>query len=145
MPERWTRAVLRYRVPILLCWLAVLGVGVVASIRLPGLLSNTFTVPGTDSDRARIILAREFGERPDGVFTVVFSVPRPSDRVVRAKLQRELNAAAAPSPPAARGRFKPAAGFSSAASTRRSTCSTRRATRRGCARSSAPAAGRART
>ncbi len=94
MPERWTRAVLRYRVPILICWLAVLGVGIVASIRLPGLLSNTFTVPGTDSDRARIILAREFGGRPDGVFTVVFSVPRPSDRVVRGRLQRELNAAA---------------------------------------------------
>ena len=94
MPERWTRAVLRFRVPILLCWLAVLAVGVVASIRLPGLLSNTFTVPGTDSDRARVILAREFGERPDGVFTVVFRVPRPSDKVVRARLQRELRAAA---------------------------------------------------
>ncbi len=94
MPERWTRAVLRFRVPILLCWLAVLTVGVVASIRLPGLLSNTFTVPGTDSDRARVILAREFGERPDGVFTVVFPVAHPSDRAVRARLQRELRVAA---------------------------------------------------
>ena len=94
MPERWTRAVLRFRVPILLCWLAVLAVGIVASIRLPALLSNTFTVPGTDSDRARVILAREFGERPDGVFTVVFRVARPSDRTVRARLQRDLNRAA---------------------------------------------------
>ena len=94
MPERWTRAVLRYRVPVLLCWLAVLCVGVVASIRLPGLLSNTFTVPGTDSDRARVILAHEFGERPDGVFTVVFPVRHPSDRALQARLRRELAAAA---------------------------------------------------
>ncbi|HYA09451.1 MAG TPA: MMPL family transporter, partial [Gaiellaceae bacterium] len=94
MPERWTRAVLRFRLPILLCWLVVLGVGVVPSIRLPGLLSNTFTVPGTDSDRARVILARAFGERPDGVFTVVFRVRHPSDRALRTRLQRELRAAA---------------------------------------------------
>ena len=112
MPERWTRAVLRYRVPILLCWLAVLGVGVVASIRLPGLLSNTFTVPGTDSDRARIILAREFGERPDGVFTVVFSVPRPSDRVVRATAAaRAERGGARSSPPAAPGQLQSGGGI----------------------------------
>ena len=94
MPERWTRAVLRLRVPVLLCWLAVLGVGIVASLRLTPLLSNTFNVPGTDSDRARVILARAFGERPDGVFTVVFRVRHPSDRTLRARLQRRLAAAA---------------------------------------------------
>ena len=94
MPERWTRSVLRFRVPVLLCWLAVLGVGIVASLRLTPLLSNTFTVPGTDSDRARVILARDFGERPDGVFTVIFRVRHPSDRALRARLQRRLAAAA---------------------------------------------------
>ncbi|HLY94434.1 MAG TPA: MMPL family transporter [Gaiellaceae bacterium] len=90
MPERWTRAVLRHRVPILLCWLAVLGAGVFASLRLPALLSNVFTVPGTDSDRARVILERGFGERPDGVFTIVFRAPNSE----RATLQRELDGAA---------------------------------------------------
>ena len=111
MPERWTRAVLRFRVPILLCWLAVLAVGVVASIRLPGLLSNTFTVPGTDSDRARVILAREFGERPDGVFTVVFPVAHPSDRIVRARLRRELRAAARLVPTGSAGQLQSGGGI----------------------------------
>ena len=89
MPERWTRAVLRFRGPVLLCWLAVLAVGVVASLRLPGLLANVFTVPGTQSDRARLILQHDFGERPDGVFTVVFRA-----KTGRAALQHELARAA---------------------------------------------------
>jgi RND superfamily putative drug exporter len=90
VPERWTRIVLRARVPILCAWLAVLVVGVVAATRLTPLLTNVFTVPGTDSDRARVILTRDFGERPDGVFTVVFRAPRSA----RAGLQRRLAAAA---------------------------------------------------
>ncbi len=89
MPERWTRAVLRLRGPVLLCWLAVLAVGVVASLRLPSLLANVFTVPGTQSDRARLILQHDFGERPDGIFTVVFRA-----KTGRAALQHELAAAA---------------------------------------------------
>ena len=77
VPERWTRAVLRFRVPgARSAWLAVLAVGVVAADALPQPLSNVFTVPGTESDTARQILQRHFGERPDGVFTVVFRAPR---------------------------------------------------------------------
>ncbi len=78
---------LRRRVPVLVCWLLVLVVGIVAAIRLPALLSDVFTVPGTESDRARQILERDFGERPDGVFTVVFRAQRSS----RADLQRKLD------------------------------------------------------
>jgi RND superfamily putative drug exporter len=59
--------------------------GVLASARLPALLSNTFAVPGTDSDRARVILDRGFGERPDGTFTVVFRAPRATP-ALRARL-----------------------------------------------------------
>jgi len=72
MSERWTRAVLRVRIPVLLAWAAILVAGFVASLHLSRLLADVFTVPGTDSDRARLILQREFGDRPDGVFTVVF-------------------------------------------------------------------------
>jgi putative drug exporter of the RND superfamily len=89
VPELWTRGVLRFRVPVLLCWLAVVAAGVVAATRLTPLLSNSFTVPGTDSERARTILARDFGERTDGVFTVVFA-----GGGNRAALQRRLEAAA---------------------------------------------------
>ena len=84
MPERWTRAVLRFRLPILLCWIAIAAVGVFGGLRLSGLLATSFAVPGTDSERARTILAQEFRERTDGTFTVVFRA-RPSQRV-RARL-----------------------------------------------------------
>src|SRR3954451_18471412 len=76
VPERWTRAVLRFRVPMLLAWLAVLVAGAFATAALPKHLSNVFTVPGTESDTARQILQHHFGERSDGVFTVVFRAPR---------------------------------------------------------------------
>ncbi len=72
MLERWTRGVVRFRALVLAGWLAVLIVGAFASTRLSPLLANSFSVPGTDSERARQILQRRFGERPDGTFTVVF-------------------------------------------------------------------------
>ena len=78
MHERWTRSVIRARLPILAAWAAVLVAGFVASLHLSGLLADVFTVPGTDSDDARIILQREFGERPDGVFTIVFPSTPPA-------------------------------------------------------------------
>jgi RND superfamily putative drug exporter len=70
--ERWTRGVIRFRVVVLVFWLTVLVVGIVASTRLSALLANSFSVPGTGSERARQLLQAHFGERPDGTFTVVF-------------------------------------------------------------------------
>ena len=49
MLERWTRLVLRFRLVVLICWLAVAVFGSYASARLPERLSNSFAVPGTDS------------------------------------------------------------------------------------------------
>ncbi len=98
MPERWTQAVLRYQSLVVACWIVVLVVGVGASTRLPGLLSNSFAVPGTDSDRARALLERSFGERTDGTFTAVFHVAKPSDKDVRRNIERRLAHAAAAIP-----------------------------------------------
>jgi putative drug exporter of the RND superfamily len=88
--ERWTRVVLRFRLAVLVVWLLVLVFGTWAATRLPGLLSNSFAVPGTDSDRAETILMRHFGERAEGSFTVVFRTPRPNDPATRASLTRRL-------------------------------------------------------
>ena len=82
---------LRFRVPVLLAWLAVLVVGAFAAVALPQHLSNVFTVPGTESDKARQLLQQHFGERPDGVFTVVFVARRSG----LAAAQHRLNRAAA--------------------------------------------------
>jgi RND superfamily putative drug exporter len=71
---RWTRLVVRLRWPVLALWLVLIAVGVVASRDLHRLTSNQFSVPGTDSERARLILQRRFGDRSDGQFLVVFRV-----------------------------------------------------------------------
>ncbi|MGB2953338.1 MAG: MMPL family transporter [Gaiellaceae bacterium] len=92
--ERWTRLVLRFRWPILVGWLVVILVGGWSSTRLSALLSNTFNVPGTDSDRARAILQEHFGDRSDGAFNVVFRVPNAQAPAVRRRLQLALDRAA---------------------------------------------------
>src|SRR3954453_1389163 len=106
--ERWTRFVLRFRWPILVAWLAVLLVGGFAFMRLSSLLSNEFSVPGTDSERARVILQRHFGDRSDGAFTVVFRLRDGVDRAVYARLQGELDRAARVVPDSTPRRLVPA-------------------------------------
>jgi putative drug exporter of the RND superfamily len=75
---RWTRFVLRLRWAVLGFWLIVLLGGGYASTRLSPLLQNTFTVPGTDSERARHILEQHFGDRSDGQFLVIYRVRQES-------------------------------------------------------------------
>src|SRR3954466_12297071 len=90
---RWTRVVLRFRWPILASWLVILLAGAVATTRLPPLLSNTFTVPGTDSERARTILQHHFGDRGGGEFLIVYRV-RNGAPGTRLKLERSIRRAA---------------------------------------------------
>jgi putative drug exporter of the RND superfamily len=92
--ERWTRWMLRYRWVIVAAWLVVLVGGGWSSSRLSALLSNTFTMPGTDSERARTILKEHYGDRSDGAFTIVFRVRDSADPRQRALLQRRTAAAA---------------------------------------------------
>jgi len=96
MLERWTRVVLRFRWVVLSFWLVVALAGGYASGHLNALLSNTFTVPGTDSETVRTILQKRFGDRSDGEFLVVFRSREPLP-----SLQRRLDRAA-PSVPGGR-------------------------------------------
>ena len=106
--EGWTHLVLRHRTAILVGWLALLLAGGYAFTQLSSLLSNSFTVPGTDSERARALLERHFGERTDGVFTVVFRVPGTSNVAQRVRLQSALERAAARVPTGQARRLIPA-------------------------------------
>jgi len=94
MPERWTRVVLRHRFAVLLAWAAILVAGLAAAAHLAPLLANSFDVPGSDSRRASELLARDFADRPEGTFTVVFHVRHPADRALQARLRRRVAAAA---------------------------------------------------
>jgi RND superfamily putative drug exporter len=87
--ERWTRFVLRHRWLVLGAWLVVFLVAGFASSRLADLLTNRFTLPGTDSERAEQILQDQFGQRSTGSFTVVVK----SDGNARALVPRVRAAA----------------------------------------------------
>ena len=69
--DRWTRAMIRYRWAVLAVWAVVFVVSVVATARLSDLLTNRFSLPGTDTARAEHILEEEFGRKTTGSFTIV--------------------------------------------------------------------------
>ena len=68
---RWTRFVLRHRLVVVGLWLVILAVSVMAMSGLSDLLTNRFTLPGTDTARAEDILEEEFGQKSTGSFTIV--------------------------------------------------------------------------
>jgi uncharacterized membrane protein YdfJ with MMPL/SSD domain len=69
--ESLTRAVLRHRLAVIGSWFAVFAVCGLASTQLSELLTNRFTLPGTDTRRAEEILEQRFGQRTAGTFTIV--------------------------------------------------------------------------
>ena len=69
--ERVTRLVLRHRWAVLLAWVAAFGAAGWASSQLSDLLTNRFSLPGTDTERAERILEHGFGQRSVGSFTLV--------------------------------------------------------------------------
>jgi RND superfamily putative drug exporter len=85
--------VLRHRRVVIAFWVVVVALGGLATTKIAPYLSNTFTVPGTDSEHARVIVQRQFGQRPDGTFTMVFRVDRATPAVV-SRAQRALDAGA---------------------------------------------------
>ncbi len=96
MLERWTQGVLRRRILVLAAWLAVAVAGILAGAHLSPLLSNSLSVPDSESDRARRLLEAHYGERPDGTFTIVVRTPAPGSRqaqeAVRSLLRRAARA-----------------------------------------------------
>ncbi len=68
---RWTRAMIRWRWLVIAVWIAVL-VGSLAAVRdLSDLLTNRFTLPGTDTERVEGILEDEFDQRSAGSFILL--------------------------------------------------------------------------
>ena len=72
----WTRFVLRHRRLVVAFWAVVFLAGGFASSRISAILSNSFSVPGTASERVLDDLQTHFGERSDGSFTLVFELGR---------------------------------------------------------------------
>jgi uncharacterized membrane protein YdfJ with MMPL/SSD domain len=100
---RTTRWTLRFRRAVLAAWFVLMIGGGLASTRLSPLLSNGFGVPGTDSARAATILARQFHDRSDGEYLLVFATRRPLDPTLRTQLQAAVDRAASRVPSAHAG------------------------------------------
>jgi uncharacterized membrane protein YdfJ with MMPL/SSD domain len=75
--ERWTRAVIANRKKILVAWLVLFALGGYGASHLGDLLTNRFSVPGSDAERGLDLLKNRFNERGDGAFTLVFQSRRP--------------------------------------------------------------------
>jgi RND superfamily putative drug exporter len=69
--ENLTRFVLRHRWEVLGVWIALLAAGGAASSGLADLLTNRFLLPGTDTAKVEDVLQKNFGQIPDGAFTIV--------------------------------------------------------------------------
>jgi uncharacterized membrane protein YdfJ with MMPL/SSD domain len=68
---RWTRSVIQHRRPIIAVWLVLFVLGGAAAANLGDLLSNRFSVPGSDAERGLTLLKDHLNERSDGAFTLV--------------------------------------------------------------------------
>jgi putative drug exporter of the RND superfamily len=68
---RWARLMIRRRRVVLAAWIVIFLASGAAMTGLSDLLTNRFTMPGTDTARAEAILEEHFGQKTTGSFTVV--------------------------------------------------------------------------
>jgi putative drug exporter of the RND superfamily len=68
---RLTGFCLRHRLLVAGVWLVAIALGVVGAFRLTPLLSSGFSLPGTDSNRVKQVLASEYGVRTAGRFVLI--------------------------------------------------------------------------
>jgi putative drug exporter of the RND superfamily len=69
--ERWTRAMIRHRRRVVVAWAVAFLIGMWATSGLSSLLTNRFSLPGTDTARAEKILHDHYGQKTVGSFSVV--------------------------------------------------------------------------
>jgi uncharacterized membrane protein YdfJ with MMPL/SSD domain len=106
---RWTGFVIAHRKRIIAAWVVVFLLGGYGAANLGGLLTNRFSVPGSDSERGLDLLKARMHDRSDGAFTLVATgVDTRADRAaVTAAAVRAARAVsggkAGPLQPAARG------------------------------------------
>ena len=75
---RWTRAVIRHRKKILLGWLIALVLGGTASAGLADLLTNRFSIPGSESQKGSDLIENTMHDQGQGAFTLVAQATRGS-------------------------------------------------------------------
>ncbi|MDX6439971.1 MAG: putative drug exporter of the superfamily, partial [Gaiellaceae bacterium] len=103
--QAWTRLIISHRRKVLALWLVLFLAGGFAASNLGDLLSNRFSVPGSDAERGLNLLKNRFAERGDGAFTLVVRTDRPvaSSATVRREVAQAAKRAATAVPGARPG------------------------------------------
>jgi RND superfamily putative drug exporter len=68
---RWTNWIIAHRKRVIALWVVLVVLSGAASAGLGDLLTNRFSVPGSEAERGRDLLSEHFQERGDGDFTLV--------------------------------------------------------------------------
>jgi RND superfamily putative drug exporter len=76
-----TAFVVRHRRLVLVSWAVLFVLGAAAASNVGSLLSNRFSVPGSDAEKGLTILRTRFHERSDGAFTLVVQPAAAGGRV----------------------------------------------------------------
>jgi RND superfamily putative drug exporter len=92
--RRWTRAVIRHRRKVLLVWVVLLVVGAAGASHLGSLLTNRFSVPGSEAEKGLQVAKARFGEHGDGDFTLVLQTAAPHNPAFVAAAQAAAERAA---------------------------------------------------
>jgi uncharacterized membrane protein YdfJ with MMPL/SSD domain len=96
--ERWTRTMIRYRWAVVAVWTMVFLAALVAISGLADLLTNRFSLPGTDTARAERILEDHFGQKTTGSFTIVVRGEPGTSPALAAPVQQAATRASAELP-----------------------------------------------
>jgi RND superfamily putative drug exporter len=103
----WTRFIVAHRRAVLALWFVLLALGGVATANVGKLLTNRFSVPGSDSERGLDVLRSRFHERGDGAFTLVVRSSSPRTDLAGAQAAAQRAAGAIPGGKAGPARVAP--------------------------------------
>ena len=97
MPLGWSSRLLRHRWLVLASWLFAIALGLAGGATLTSHLSTSLTVPGSQSEKADVILASHFGENSEGNFTILYKFGNASDsQIAQSKNAIEVAASVIP-------------------------------------------------
>jgi len=95
---RWARTMIRFRWAVLTVWIVAFLAAGAASAGLSDLLTNRFALPGSESEKAADILKKDFGQKPEGSFSLVVKGPAGSSPSNLPKVRAAARRAAAQLP-----------------------------------------------
>ncbi|MFL5871231.1 MAG: MMPL family transporter, partial [Solirubrobacterales bacterium] len=76
----WTNWIIEHRKRVIGLWIVIAVLGVMGAAALGDLLTNRFSVPGSEAEQGRDLLGEHFQERGDGDFVLVAEATGGTDR-----------------------------------------------------------------